>query len=77
MSDRSIHLVRIGPRPGVFPALVAEGWARFRTMLRARQTRLMLTEMDDRMLSDIGIGRGDALAEASRPMWDVEARRGG
>jgi len=75
MSDRSIPFVRIGPAPGTFRALAFGTWARFRTMLRARQTRQMLGEMDDRMLADIGVGRGDALVESSRPMWDVEARR--
>ena len=40
-------------------------------MLRARHTRRLLAEMDDRMLSDIGIGRGDALMEARRAPWDV------
>ena len=27
--------------------------------------------MDDRLLSDIGIGRADALMEASRAPWDI------
>ena len=44
-------------------------------MLRARSTRRMLREMDDRLLSDIGIGRGDAMHEADRSMWDVAQRR--
>ena len=43
-------------------------------MLRARTTRRMLVDMDDRLLSDIGIGRGDARHEASRPMWDLAQR---
>jgi len=75
MSDRSIPVVRIGPRPGTFRVLIIEGWARLGTMLRARQTRQMLGEMDDRMLADIGVGRGDAMVEANRPMWDVQTRR--
>lgn len=44
-------------------------------MLRARATRRMLREMDDRLLSDIGIGRGDAMVESDRPMWDLAQRR--
>jgi uncharacterized protein YjiS (DUF1127 family) len=74
MSDRSIHLVHFAPT-GAVRAVVAEGWTRFRAMLRARQTRQMLGEMDDRMLADIGVGRGDAHFEAGRPMWDLETRR--
>jgi uncharacterized protein YjiS (DUF1127 family) len=74
MSDRSIHLVHFAPT-GAVRAVVAEGWTRFRAMLRARQTRQMLGEMDDRMLADIGVGRGDAQFEASRSMWDLETRR--
>ena len=75
MSDRSISIIRIGPLPGTFRALAAGSWARVRAMLRARHTRQMLGEMDDRMLADIGVGRGDALVESSKPMWDVETRR--
>jgi uncharacterized protein YjiS (DUF1127 family) len=74
MSDRSIPTLRFAPS-GAFRALAVDGWARLRVMLRARRTRHLLGEMDDRMLADIGVGRGDALVEAARPMWDVEARR--
>ena len=51
------------------------GWALLAGMLRARQTRRMLLEMDDRMLADIGIGRGDAQMEAARAAWDLGPRR--
>lgn len=44
-------------------------------MMRARASRRLLTEMDDRLLSDIGIGRGDAQHEASRSMWDLTPHR--
>jgi uncharacterized protein YjiS (DUF1127 family) len=44
-------------------------------MWRARTTRRLLMEMDPRMLSDIGVGRGEACHEANRPFWDVETRR--
>lgn len=33
--------------------------------------RKALVELDDRMLSDIGVTRDAALAEAQRPVWDV------
>ena len=40
-------------------ALLRQPWAAFMEMRRARRTRRLLTEMDDRMLADIGIGRAD------------------
>ena len=55
--------------------LLRQAWAALAEMARARQTRRMLGEMDDRMLADIGIGRGDALMEASRAPWELTARR--
>ena len=44
-------------------------------MVRAHQTRQLLGEMDDRLLADIGIGRGDAIVEAARPVWDLAPTR--
>ncbi|SUE43939.1 DUF1127 domain-containing protein [Roseomonas gilardii] len=43
----------------------------------AIESRRQLAEMDDRMLSDIGISRGEALTEAARPAWDMESHRRG
>ncbi|MDP3414649.1 DUF1127 domain-containing protein [Falsiroseomonas sp.] len=42
--------------------------------LRTIATRRYLAEMDDRMLKDIGISRGEALTEAARAPWDVGPR---
>lgn len=42
-----------------------------RAMWRAVVTRRMLAEMDDRMLADIGVSRGDASMEANRRPWDL------
>jgi len=55
--------------------LLRQAWNALAAMSRARRTRRMLGEMDDRMLADIGIGRGDALMEASRAPWDISSRR--
>ncbi len=55
-------------------AVLRRAWATFMEMRRARRTRRLLAEMDDRMLADIGIGRGDALMEASRAPWDIGRR---
>ena len=54
--------------------LLRQVWTALAEMRRARRTRRLLTEMDDRMLADIGIGRGDALMEASRAPWDIGRR---
>ena len=42
---------------------IAEGW-----MERRRQRRALL-ELSDHLLKDIGIGRGDAYREGSKPFW--------
>ncbi|UFN49029.1 DUF1127 domain-containing protein [Roseomonas sp. OT10] len=57
----------------------AMGWmhAVFR-VFQAIESRRLLAEMDDRMLSDIGISRSEADHEANRAPWDLAApsRRG-
>ena len=40
-------------------------------MLAAWRTRQHLKTLDDRALTDIGISRSEADAEANRPIWDV------
>jgi uncharacterized protein YjiS (DUF1127 family) len=48
------------------------GFAEFLSrMAQAIETRRQLAEMDQRMLSDIGISRADALAEYERAPWDL------
>jgi uncharacterized protein YjiS (DUF1127 family) len=42
-----------------------------RLMLRTWRTRRALLELTPRELSDIGISRATAIAEASRLPWDV------
>ncbi len=73
MSDFSIGRLGTSSRPSL-GRVVAGSVAVLREMLRARATRRLLREMDDRLLSDIGVGRGDAMDEASRPMWDLAQR---
>ena len=48
------------------------GWATglHRAMI-LRAERKHLATLDDARLADIGLSRADALAEASRPIWDV------
>ncbi len=33
--------------------------------------RLRLTELDDRLLRDVGLSRGDVAYEAAKPFWRV------
>ena len=70
-----IHLAPTGPDrlPGrpLRPSLAQRALARLAEMRRAQRTRRLLAEMDDRLLADIGVGRGEALMEASRAPWDI------
>lgn len=45
--------------------------------LARRRERMALTEMDERLLRDIGIDRLTAQFEADRPFWDGGERRQG
>jgi uncharacterized protein YjiS (DUF1127 family) len=66
---------------GSAPALTAaargrrrpgRAWLEFLArMVAAIETRRQLAAMDDRMLSDIGISRAEALREAERRPWDL------
>jgi uncharacterized protein YjiS (DUF1127 family) len=56
-------------RPG-FPTRLRLLSAWMARALRNHATRRHLTEMDDRMLADLGISRTQAAFEASRWMWD-------
>jgi uncharacterized protein YjiS (DUF1127 family) len=73
VSVHSLPLIRIAPSRAWRDA-AREGWALLVEMIRARRTRRLLAEMEDRMLADIGVGRGEALMESSRPMWDLGER---
>lgn len=54
--------------------LLRSAWRAQRLVRQARRTRRELAQMDDRMLSDIGIGRADAYEEARRASWDTGPR---
>jgi len=51
------------PRMRTFVAALADRWERAR---RLRETRRYIQQMDDHMLSDIGISRAQALFEIDR-----------
>lgn len=44
-----------------------------RAALAAHRQRQFLSKLDDRTLSDIGLSRGEAVAEAAKPFWDIPA----
>ena len=52
------------------PTLMQRVEKALRLAWRKHRTRRLLTQMDDRMLSDLGISRAQASFEASRSMWD-------
>jgi uncharacterized protein YjiS (DUF1127 family) len=57
---------------------VREGWLGWlAAMLRAIESRRRLTDMDERMLRDIGVTSSQAFEEASRAPWDLATRRPG
>ena len=49
------------------PSLAARLWQ----ALMVARTRRALKHLDDHRLSDIGLSRDDAEAEARRPFWDA------
>jgi uncharacterized protein YjiS (DUF1127 family) len=72
MTTRSLlasSIDRIATSPGI-------SWlGRLRRCVQAIRSRRHLAELDDRLLSDIGISRAEALEEASRAPWDLTPRR--
>ena len=48
--------------------------ARIAEMRQAVEGRRAIARMDGRMLSDIGLSRGEALEEVSRRPWDTEPK---
>ena len=57
---------RRAPRPTPLPL-----WAGLKTLHAVWRQRQSLRKLDDRALADIGVTRAQALAEASRPIWDA------
>ncbi len=49
----------------------APRFARLFAALRTRRERAHLAALDDHLLTDIGLSREDARAEAALPLWDV------
>jgi len=50
-------------------------WQRLRTTFLVMSERRALAGLSDEALKDIGVDRGQANREASRPVWDMPANR--
>lgn len=59
--------VRRPIRPPHQPSLLA----RMRAAWRRRRSRVVLSQLDDFMLKDIGLTRADAEHEANKPFWQL------
>jgi len=71
MATFALHQVRTGRRRRG-PALAARlrGLAgRIRTWRERARQRRHLAGLNDHMLRDIGLTRGDVMAESSKPFW--------
>ena len=49
--------------------------ARLAQMLQVRRERRQLAALDDTILKDLGLSRGDVERETQRWSWDLPARR--
>jgi uncharacterized protein YjiS (DUF1127 family) len=58
----------------VFPGRLHSIIARIADMRRAIEGRRVISLMDERMLSDIGLSRTEALHEINRRPWDTTPR---
>ena len=54
-----------------FVTSLGHAWRSAKVRRQVRRERLMLADLDDRMLKDIGITRAEARFEAARSRWDV------
>ncbi len=70
-----VSSVRVGRLGRGFGGGFGNAWRVVARAIRAAGTRRQLTELDDRMLKDLGISRAQAQFEASRSLWDSATRR--
>lgn len=64
-SEATLRGLGTGRRPGLF--------ARMLFARRFRREMTALANLDDRLLTDVGLNRHDALRAADLPEWDVPA----
>ncbi len=63
-----LHVTRTIPTG---PGVLAQIGARLAAWFQQAATRRQLADLDDRALSDIGIGRAQAQFLAERPVWEL------
>ena len=68
LASKDLHEARRGVRADVRHKLMRFVDLALTWHERARQRRALL-RLDDRMLSDIGVGRGTAQVEGQKPFW--------
>lgn len=66
MAQRVATLIGYGPSRGWTIVDIADRVAQWHE--RSRQRRVLM-QLDDRLLSDIGISRSEAETEARKPFW--------
>jgi uncharacterized protein YjiS (DUF1127 family) len=64
--------VRAGPVVAAGQAVLSSLVGTIIIWLNRRQGRRDLSELDNRLLADVGISREDALSEARKPFWRAE-----
>jgi len=71
MSTFELRLPRVRrQRPGLEPAAwFRRAFARIRLWRERARQRRCLAALNDRMLRDVGLTRGDVMAETSKPFW--------
>jgi uncharacterized protein YjiS (DUF1127 family) len=64
--------VRAGSIVAVGQAVLSSSASMIMIWLNRHQGRRDLSELDDRLLADVGISREDAVREAGKPFWRTE-----
>jgi uncharacterized protein YjiS (DUF1127 family) len=64
--------VQAGPIVAAGQAVLSSLAGMIAIWLNRQQGRRDLSELDDRLLADVGISREDALCEAGKPFWRTE-----
>ena len=71
MNAKTATQTGTGARPASFtlPVLLSAAWRWSLACAARRRQRLALAELDDRLLGDIGLTRGDIRREAGKYPW--------
>ncbi|WP_171176296.1 DUF1127 domain-containing protein [Ruegeria sp. HKCCD8929] len=71
MPARSLMLLNASPRLPLIAALAVRFAATVTTWEQRRRTRVNLSRLDDHLLADVGLTRGQARHEAHRRFWQL------